>query len=171
MRQEWIEQWFYDVVAVADLPTPEDLEHPACMLRPLLRLRRRWRQLFPRRGGRNCCWHHGGDWHQASADAIRLVRAAEAAGATGEDIAEHVLDAAKAEGITGWNYEAIDSLVGTGYGIMLCNDDPDDVWYVDGRHRVTAFLDAGVRHTIVARLELLDPATGEPLREDESGVR
>jgi hypothetical protein len=30
----------------------------------------------------------------------------------GEDIAEHVLAAAESEGITGWMYEAIDSLVG-----------------------------------------------------------
>ncbi len=74
-------------------------------------------------------------------------------------------------GTTRWNYEAIDSLVGPGYAITLSDDDPDDVWYVEGRHRATAMLDAGVRETIVARLELLDPATGQPLRWDESGVR
>lgn len=160
----WVEQWFYDVVALADLPTPEAPEDEGCLSAPLSGRRRGQRQLTPRRGGLDCCWYHGGDWHQASETAIRLVRAAEAAGVTGEDVAEHALAAAEVEGITGWDLEALDSLITTGYAIIL-GDDPDDQWYVNGRHRVAAMLDAGVRQTIVARLELLDPATGQPLPE------
>ncbi len=162
--QAWVEQWFYDVVAVADLPTPEAPEDEGCLSRPVSGWRRRLRQLMPRRGDLDCCWYHGGDWHRASETAIRLVRAAEAAGVTGENVAEHVLAAAEAEGVTGWDLEALDSLITTGYAIIL-GDDPDDQWYVNGRHRMAAMLDAGVRQTIVARLELLDPATEQPVRE------
>ena len=163
--QDLIERWFYDVAAVDALPAPNDLEHPPCMVRSRSRLRRRYRQLLPRHETRSCCWYHGGDWHRASAAAIRLVRTAEAAGCIDDDIAEHALRQAAAEGISGWQLEAIDSLVSTGTAIML-GDEPDEKWYIEGRHRAVAMFDAGVRHTLVARLELLDPATGEPTPAD-----
>lgn len=75
----------------------------------------RWSQLlrWPRRQrlSRDCCWYHGGDWHLVHADAVRLLRAAEAAGAL-DDLARHVLDAAAAERMTGWHLEALTSLFG-----------------------------------------------------------
>ena len=166
-QQDWAERWSYDVVAVLDLPVPTDLSHPPCMVRPRSWFERRYRRFAPQSKARGCCWYHGGDWHRASSTAIRLVRAAEAAGHIDEDIAEHALNQADDEGISGWQLEALGSLVDPGTAIML-GDEPDEQWYIEGRHRATAMLDAGVRHTLVARFELLDPATGQPRPADEA---
>jgi hypothetical protein len=164
--QRWVQQWFYDVMAVRNLPAPGGIKFPPCMVRPRSWLWRRYRQLVPRHEPRSCCWHHGGDWHRASATAIRLVRAAEAAGRTGADIAARALAQARAEGISGWQFDAIESLVDLKNEPIQLND-PGDPWpYQEGRHRVVAMFDAGVRNTLVARYELLDPDTGQPLPVD-----
>ncbi|ONH32840.1 hypothetical protein [Pseudofrankia asymbiotica] len=161
---QWIERWSYVVTPLATLPTPETLNRPACMTRRVPPWRRTYRRLVPSRGGRGCCWYHGGDWHRVNATAIRLVAQAHAAGATGLDVGDHVVAAARAEGLSGWQLEALESLLVIEPVRIELGGDPADRWYDNGRHRVTAMLDAGVRRTIVGRLELLDPATGQPLR-------
>ncbi len=41
---------------------------------------------------------------------------------------------------------------------MLADDDPGDQWIYEGRHRITAMRDAGVRRTLLVRLQLINTA-------------
>jgi hypothetical protein len=157
----------YEVVDVAKLPLPRDLDDPDCMTGSWVSVRRRlcrvvpW--VVPAQAPRDCSWHHQVDWHQAAATAICLVREAEADGAQSERIDEYVMDAVRGAGLGGRERLAVTLLVGASAGIQ--NDDPDDPWYIDGQHRVAAQLDQGVRQTIIQWLELLDPATGQPITD------
>lgn len=160
---EWTERWTFVVSAVAALPHPEVPGKPDCMTRRIPAWRRTYRQLIPRRGGRGCCWYHGGDWHHVNTTAVRLLGQAHAVGATGKDAGELALDNAATEGITGWELEALASLLVVEPVQIELGGDPADRWYDNGRHRVMAMLDAGVRQTILLRWELLDPATGRPV--------
>ena len=40
-------------------------------------------------------------------------------------------------------------------GIELDDEDPADVTIYEGRHRITAMRDAGVRRTIIQRMEVI----------------
>jgi hypothetical protein len=79
-----------------------------------------------------------------------------AAGIDGDQI-DNVSD----EGLDARQELAITLLVGVGIGIQLA-DESGHWWYIDGQHRVVAQLDQGVKQTIIQRLELLDPDTGQP---------
>lgn len=136
---QWIEQWHFDVLDVAGLPAVERLDDPPCMAGPPSL--RRLRSLGRRPTAQGCCWYHTGDWHTVTELAIRLVGQAQAVGVTGEDVTDHAIAAARAEGVTGWTLEALASLVSTATGIML-GDDPDDQWIYEGRHRITALREA-----------------------------
>lgn len=165
-RPRWIEHWTYEVVDVAALPLPPDLDSPDCMtgiwVGARRRLRRRVPWLIPAQGPRYCCWHHQVNWRQAAAIAVRFLREAEASGASSEQVEEYVMDAVRSAGVGVRERLAITLLVGASAGIQL-GDDPDDPWYIDGQHRVAAQLDQGVRQTIIQWLVLLDPATGQPV--------
>ena len=159
-RAEWTIR--YDVVRVSDLPIPNEIRSPACMLGPGAWLRRRaqrhvaWlrRPLRPR----DCCWHHQVNWPVAAEIAVRLGRRAQSAGLhDGDQIEEYILERLAGEALGELEHDGLLALVGDGAGIML-NDDPDPQWlYVEGQHRVAAHLDQGVRETVVQRLEQLDP--------------
>jgi hypothetical protein len=111
--------------------------------------RRCGRQLVPRRQGRRCCWYHGGDWHAVSDTAIRLVKHARRQGVTGDEVPEHVLETARAEGVSGWAYQALYSLLAPAWSLQLGNTRcRGRRRYVNGQHRAQALLDAGVRRTI-----------------------
>ncbi|WP_230202877.1 hypothetical protein [Parafrankia discariae] len=77
----------YVVTWVARLPRPYPFRASACMPTGTPWWRRLGRQIVPRRGARDCCWYHGGDWHTVTAATIRLVRRAERAGVDSDDIA------------------------------------------------------------------------------------
>lgn len=165
---EWIERWVYEVVKVTRLPIPRELRDPECMIGPKVWLVRRIRCLAPwlvrRQRPRGCCWHHEVNWRQAAAIAVHLVRQAHAAGISGEDIGDFVMDRVheEHEDLDDREQTAIVLLVGLDAGIQL--SEPGSAWlYGDGQHRVAAQLDQGVRETIVQRLELLDPVTGLPV--------
>ncbi|WP_194899968.1 hypothetical protein [Catenulispora pinisilvae] len=115
--------------------------------------RRLSRQLRPERGALSCCWYHSGDWHNVKAAAIRLVRAAEQAGVSGDDLPKWCAPQFEALGLTDWETEAIESLMaGPGFAI-----DPDcDGFFTNGQHHAQAMLDAGVRRTVVIRLKYPD---------------
>jgi hypothetical protein len=131
-RPEWIEHWVYSALAPAPANSPRLLLAPP------------------------------GNWRQAAAIAVRLIREAQASGISGEQIGEYVMDAVRDDNLGAREKTAILLLVGASAGIQL-NDEPGDRWYIDGQHRYAAQLDQGVRETIIQRLELLDPATGQPL--------
>ena len=155
----WIEQWHHDIVDVAHLPTPEEIEHPACMTGRLLPgIRRRIRQLAPRPALRDCSDYHGQDWALASETAIRLLEQAKAEGIDGESASERVVELAEAEGISEKDADAVGCLVDTCDPLML--DDEGGIY--GGRHRIQAMINQGVRRTVLLRLVLLDPTTGQP---------
>lgn len=161
----WIEAWFYDTVPLRELPVVDDLEHPECMVGPR-RARRAVRRRVRRDGAATCCWYHAGDWNQAVRTALRHINQALHSGLSGEDLEEHVRRSLDEQGVGGWLRQAVDSLVNTGEAIQVGDgQEMDDgrPWYINGRHRVTAMRDAGVRYTLTARLELLDPVTGAPI--------
>lgn len=164
-KPAWIEAWFYDTVPLPHLPVVDDLEHPECMV-GTRRARRAVRRQV-RRGGRStCCWYHSGDWNQAVQTALRHIHQATQAGLRGEELEEAVRRSLDDQGVTGWLRQAAGSLVTTGEAIQIGDgSEMDDgrPWYINGRHRVTAMRDAGVRYALIARLELLDPATGTPI--------
>ncbi|MEV0734286.1 hypothetical protein [Polymorphospora sp. NPDC050346] len=156
---DWIEQWHHDITDVSRLPLPEELEHPPCMVdrRPSA-ARRRARQVAPASRLRDCCDYHGQDWAAASEAAIRLLSRATAEGLTGEELAERVIALAVAEGTGDRDVEAIRCLVSTVDPLML----DDDGGIYEGRHRIQAMIDQGVRRTVLVRLVLIDPTTGQP---------
>jgi hypothetical protein len=105
----------------------------------------------PRRTARSYCWMHQGDWHQVSRTAITLVRQAQRDGIAGEDIYEHVVAQAEAAGITGWQFDALDSLANSADGIQLDTDGNRRRFFINGQHKTRAMLDQGVRRTIIVQ--------------------
>lgn len=130
---------------VVTLPRPDRDADRACRPAGISR-RQVWiRQLRPRRGGTDCCWYHGGDWHEVSAAAIEALSQAHAAGVEDEDLALEALRRAKRTGWDGWRWEALESLLID--PIQVDEEAPDR--HVNGRHRTQAMLEAGVRRTVV----------------------
>ncbi len=80
----------------------------------------------------------------------------------GYQIDDYVTEAVRGAGLDEREDLAIALLVGVSSGIQL-SDDPDQRGYIDGQHRVAAQLDQGVKQTIIQRVELLDPDTGQPI--------
>lgn len=164
---QYIEQWFYDITPVADLPLPDDLESPLCMSGGITAATRTWRQLRPHTKPRTCCWFHAGDWHQASHHARTLVENLYLPPSTGDeddDPFEIVRDRLRGAGLSGWMHEAVHSLICGGEPINIGStedwQDPDqEPCYVGGRHRALAMMQQGVKKTITMRLELFEPGT------------
>jgi hypothetical protein len=158
---QWIERWSFSVVPVRSLPRPADLEDPPCMVAFVRGLRRHMGLTAP-----DCCWYHQVDWHAANATAIRLLRLGQQAGTEGEAFENFVLDVVGAEPLGEAEREAVQSLLMTGEAIQIAEADDwggDAPRFQNGRHRVTAMRDTRVPETVVARLDLLDPATGQVL--------
>jgi hypothetical protein len=137
-------RWHYEIRDVARLPPVRDLEGPPCMTGQA-RL--------------DCCWYHRIDWHAVSEAAIRLALQAQAGGTPPGDVAD-VVDPASC-GLGGDDVEALDDLLRPETGIEIDDDDPHDQRVQEGRHRITAMRDAGVRRTVLLRPELIE-ATGDP---------
>lgn len=155
---EWMMQWHHDITPVVKLPLPHELEDPCMAGRKMRRFHRRFRQLRPNPVLRDCCTYHGQDWNTASETAIRLLAIAHSERLTGEEAAGRVAELAEAEGLSEQDTEAVECLVSPTDPLML-----DDEGYInEGRHRIQAMIDQGVKRTILLRLVLLDPRTGQP---------
>ncbi|MBF9130016.1 hypothetical protein I0C86_13760 [Plantactinospora sp. S1510] len=131
------------------LPRPEPFREDGCMAAGVPWWRRLGRQLVPRRGGRDCCWYHGGDWHLVSRLAIRLAARARSAGVGFDDTPSYVLDHSDAQGLSEWEREAL-------FSLMVDTIRPYAPWprregYNNGQHRAQALLDAGVRRVLIER--------------------
>lgn len=97
---------------------------------------------------------HRGSWQDVSAAAIRFVRTGQRQGIAADDIREHVLAQARATGMTGWELDALATLVDVSDGIQI-DDSDGDRFYINGQHKAQAMLDQGVRRTVTIRW--LDP--------------
>ena len=114
--------------------------------------RRLARQVIPRRTPRDCCYYHRVDWHQVSAAAIRVTRQARREGLAGRG--------APATGPQSWPRPRDLPAAGKGgAGRPVHRTTPYSPpgssaaapGYGNGRHRITAMLDSGVRRTVIVR--------------------
>jgi hypothetical protein len=139
----------YPAELVVLLPRPQPFQEQGCMAGGVPWWRRLGQQLVPRRGGRDCCWYHGGDWHTVSRVAVLLAGQARAAGVSLDDTASYVRDHSDVRTLTEWERDAL---------LSLFEDTirPDGRWpssegYNNGQHRAQALIDAGVRRTLIER--------------------
>jgi hypothetical protein len=139
----------YRTVAGADLPIPQRLDYP-CMKADTPG-RSWWKPTRHRTINgvrlRSCCWYHRGDWAQASRSAITLVHEAIEANVPSQDIGQEAVRAATRSGITGWQLEAVDSLVIPAKAIILMGDDD----YTNGQHRGWVMREQRVPITVAIR--------------------
>lgn len=145
---EPVEELIYATAWVIWFPRTHPFRKPKCMPTGTPWWRRLGRQLVPRRTGQDCCWYHGGNWHKVNKRAIRFLRQAQRAGVATDELVGYVGGRASAEGITGWELKALDSLFSDPMGVQRAYGD----WrrsYVNSQHRTQAMLDAGVRRTIL----------------------
>jgi hypothetical protein len=109
------------------------------------------RQVIPRRALRDCCYYHRVDWHQVSAAAIRVTRQARREGLAGRALGRRAAELAEAQDLPSQEKEALIALF-TGDNTIrptrLLRRRPG---YDNGRHRITAMFDSGVRRTVVER--------------------
>ena len=149
------EEPVYKVAWLVLLPRPAGVNR-GCMDGAAPWRRCAGRQLIPRRGTRDCCYYHSVNWHQVSAAAIRITRQARAEGLAGWAFAERVTGLADAqEGLPPAEKEALAELLDGGTAIQPTRN-ANGRFYVNGRHRTTAMLDAGVRRTIIITWKMPD---------------
>jgi hypothetical protein len=110
-------RWHYEIRDLASLPRVRGITHPPCMAGP-------WWLRWIRRAaaGRDCCWHHGVNWHLVSETAIGIALQAQASGTSPEDTFD-ALDLA-ACGLAGDDQTGLVLLLGPGAGIELDDEDP-----------------------------------------------
>lgn len=153
------EQPSWHVVWTAWLPRPEGVDR-GCMTGRVPWWRLLARQVIPRRQPRDCCYYHHVDWHQVCAAAIRITRQAGSGGLSGEAFADRVSELALAEDLPYEEKRALSELIADGTGIQVSRDDDGRRFYINGRHRTTAMLEAGVRRTVIIRWNMPDSAPG-----------
>lgn len=112
--------------------------------------------------------YHDGSWADASKIAIGLVEEVTAADPPGEDLIDAMRDAVRRRDLLGWTDKAVRSLLVGGEPICIGSTadwNNGERYYVGGRHRALAMMQQGVRRTVTMRLELLDPDTGDLIKE------
>lgn len=97
---------------------------------------------------RDCCWHYGIDWHQASATAVGIVRRLRREHTDAYDLFDSAIDLTR--GLSWDQRHAVLSMLSPGDGIMVCRlAGHRELSYQNGRKRTHAMLEAGVRRTVV----------------------
>jgi len=107
--------------------------------------------VIPRRAPRDCCYYHSIDWHQVNAAAIRVTRQARREGLAGRALGRRAAELAEGQDLSPQEKEALVALF-TGDSTIrptrLLRRRPG---YENGRHRITAMFDSGVRRTVIER--------------------
>lgn len=109
------------------------------------------RQVIPRRTPRDCCYYHRIDWHQVSAAAIRVTRQARREGMAGQAPGRRAAELGEAQDMLPQEKEALSTLLSRHTAIQPTRLLRRRPGYHNGRHRITAMFDSGVRRTIVRR--------------------
>lgn len=121
------------------LARPRAFREPECMPASVT-WRRRWaRQIRPRRGGSECCWYHGGDWHAVSAMALDFLRRSRVESVVAEDMRQYAVVHAAAAGASRWQTEASATLFSLADAIQPSSGPG----FINGQHRAQALLEAG----------------------------
>ena len=147
--QEPEDQPSWHVAWTALLPRPKGVDR-GCMTYQAPWWRCAVRQVIPRRRPRDCCYYHQVDWHRVSAAAIRVVRQARREGLSWGEVTARADEAALAEGLPDEEAQALAELIDPTTGIQPGNGFRPR-YYVNGRHRTTSMLEAGVRRTAIIR--------------------
>lgn len=165
---EWIEQWSHTFPLMKTVPVPElnADEAPPCLRRTESTWTRARRRRRPVNTVSDCCWYHGGNWHLAIAFARFGILEAHKRGITGYDAGDWAAKAAeRSDHITGWMFEAVESLVRSEHAIVIEEDEEEGRWIFNGRHRLAAMFHTGARFTLAAQFDLIDPTTGKPVND------
>jgi hypothetical protein len=149
-RGDWYRPWpaapqACKLAWVGLLPAPVDVDR-GCFTGAPPWWRRLGRQLIPRGRVMTCCYYHSVDWRRVSAAAIRIARQLRGAG---DAHTSRAYDLAAAAGLPRLEREALAELLAGSSGIRVDHDDQGRRYYLNGRHRAAAMLDAGVRRTVV----------------------
>jgi hypothetical protein len=143
------------VARVALLPAPQGMNRGCIHATPPW-WQRAVRQLIPQRRSRDCCYYHSTGRHRVSAAAIRIVQQARAEGLAGEAFTDRLAELiGDAKNLLHPEQEALRELPGAETGIQLSRGGRGRRQsYLNGRHKVTAMLEAGVRRTVVIHGEM-----------------
>jgi hypothetical protein len=113
--------------------------------------RRLARQVNPCRAPRDCCYYHSVDWHQVSATAIRVMRQARREGLAWRALGRRAAELAEDQDLPQEEKEALADLFTGNKTIRPARLLQRRPGYDNGRHRITAMLDSGVRRNVVER--------------------
>ncbi|MGH3265844.1 MAG: hypothetical protein ACRDNS_28055, partial [Trebonia sp.] len=100
---------------------------------------------------RDCCYYHRVDWHQVSAAATGVIRQARREGTADRALSSRVAELAAAQNLPAQEKEALAELLAERTAIQPTQLLRRRPRYGNGRHRVTAMFDSGVRRTAVLR--------------------
>ncbi|WP_143267831.1 ParB/Srx family N-terminal domain-containing protein [Amycolatopsis alba] len=98
----------------------------------------------------DCCWYHSGDWGAVTMAAVRLIAQAEATGLEQNyQLCQEVLDLARADGMSGWALQALESLV---KNPILIREYSNSRFVIDGgQHRIRAMRDANLTEILIGK--------------------
>jgi hypothetical protein len=133
----------FEVMAVSRLAKPLPFRTD-CMSAGLPWWRRWLRQAVPVHGTRDCCWYHGGDWHEVSRMALVVLAEAEAQGVEPGDMYLFADEYAMAADASRWQRQALDSLFSLANAIQPYRSGG----YINGQHRSRVLIESGVRRTV-----------------------
>jgi hypothetical protein len=132
------------------LPRPQGMNR-GCFTTAPPWWRRLARQAIPRRAPRDCCYYHSVDWHQVSAAATGAIRQARREGTAGWALSSRVAELVAAQNLPAQEKEALGELLAERTAIQPTRLIRRRPCYGNGRHRITAMFDSGVRRTAVLR--------------------
>lgn len=134
-----------------DPPFTEDQNgRDGCMIPPITWRQRLLRQVFPRRGVRDCCHYHGQDFHAIATAVVSIYQQVSRRGLEGEEADELTFRLLQATGLTDAERMTAMLLLAEDGGIQIWRPQGERCWtYQDGRHRARALMDAGVRRIVV----------------------
>lgn len=132
------------------LPRPKGMNR-GCITAAPPWWRRLARQVIPRRSTRDCCYYHRVNWRQVSSAAVRVMRQARREGLDGEAFVARAAALAAVQGLAGQEEEALTELLSLSSAVQPGSRFRFRAGYVNGRHRTTAMLEAGVRRSVIVR--------------------
>jgi hypothetical protein len=152
------------VVRLPSIDPPLGAGDP-CMARPISWPARLFRQVFPPRRIRDCCYYHSMDMRAVARAVVRIHRIirqvegplsqpeADTRSATGAELADDLRAALlRTAGLTEEEGHVASLMLAEDCGIQLWLPEGERRWtYQNGRHRARALMDAGARRIVVSR--------------------
>ena len=142
--------WVMRLPQIDPLFTEDQRGQDGCMTPPLSCRQRVLRQVFPRRGVRDCCHYHRQDFHAIAATVNAVHRQLRRSGLDGENADELRFRLLEEAGLGEDERSTAMLLLAEDCGIHIWRPPGQRRWtYQDGRHRARALMDAGVHRVLV----------------------